>query len=152
VGAGLGCATLGSPHHDERIGEFGQKWREATIERRVNLSIQPNGTRWLRNFPARKIDYVVKLAMVLGARNDDGSVACFAIVMLDDQGKVTNRSLGTERIAGYPAQENVGRHFSIFYLREDRACSLLPQALEPAIREAQYETEEWYVRKDGGRF
>src|SRR5262245_11554805 len=55
VGAGLGCATLGSPHHDERIAEFGQKWREATIERCVNLSIQPDGTRWLRNFPARKI-------------------------------------------------------------------------------------------------
>jgi len=80
------------------------------------------------------------------------SVAYFAIVMLDPEGYVTDWSLGTERIVGYTTQEIVGRHFSIFYLLEDRAAGLPSQGLKIAARQGQYETETWHVRKDGSRF
>jgi PAS domain S-box-containing protein len=80
------------------------------------------------------------------------SVAYFAIVMLDQEGYVTEWSLGTERIAGYSTQEIVGKHYSIFYLPEDRECGLPSQALEIAARDGRYETEAWHVRKDDSRF
>jgi PAS domain S-box-containing protein len=80
------------------------------------------------------------------------SVAYFAIVMLDPEGYLTDWSLGTERIAGYTKQEIVGKHYSIFNLPEDRKCGLPSQALEIAARNGRYETETWYVRKDGSRF
>src|SRR5690348_6469310 len=72
--------------------------------------------------------------------------------MLDQEGYVTEWSLGTERIAGYSTQEIVGKHYSIFYLPEDRECGLPSQALEIAARDGRYETEAWHVRKDDSRF
>ena len=80
------------------------------------------------------------------------SVAHFAIVVLDRQGYVTNWSLGIQRVSGYTTQEIVGRHFSIFYLPEDRECGLPTRALEIAAREGRYEIEAWHVRQDGSRF
>jgi PAS domain S-box-containing protein len=80
------------------------------------------------------------------------SVAHFAIVVLDRQGYVTNWSLGIQRVSGYTTQEIVGRHFSIFYLPEDRECGLPTRALEIAARKGRYEIEAWHVRQDGSRF
>jgi PAS domain S-box-containing protein len=80
------------------------------------------------------------------------SVASFAIIMLDQQGRATNESLGTQRITGYTTQEIVGEHISIFYLPEDRDDCVPSRALEIAARESRYETEAWQVRKDGSRF
>jgi len=48
-------------------------------------------------------------------------VADYAIYMLDPEGRITNWNLGGERIKGYPADEIVGQHFSIFFTPEDRA-------------------------------
>ena len=67
------------------------------------------------------------------------SVAYFAIVMLDPEGYLTDWTLGTERIAGYTKQEIVGKHYSIFYLPEDRERRLPSQALEIAARSGRYE-------------
>ena len=80
------------------------------------------------------------------------SVAYFAIVMLDPEGYVTDWSLGTERIAGYTTQEIIGRHFSVFYLSEDRPGGLPSRVLEIAAREGRCEAEAWHVRKDGSQF
>lgn len=81
-----------------------------------------------------------------------GSVAHFAIVMLDLEGYVTDWSLGTERISGHTTQEIIGKHYSIFYAPKDREHGLPPEALEIAARDGRYETEVWHVRKDGSRF
>ena len=79
-------------------------------------------------------------------------VVDYAICMLDPSGVVTNWNTGAQRLKGYKSSEIVGRHFSIFYPREDRARGLPAQVLETAAREGHYEGEGWRVRKDGGRF
>jgi PAS domain S-box-containing protein len=81
----------------------------------------------------------------------EGMVDC-AIYMLDPSGVITNWNPGGERLKGYTADEVVGRHFSKFYTKEDRAAGLPARVLETAAREGRYEAEGWRVRKDGSRF
>jgi len=79
-------------------------------------------------------------------------VVDYAICMLDPSGVVTNWNTGAERLKGYTASEIIGRHFSVFYPKEDRARGLPSYVLETAAREGHYEGEGWRVRKDGSRF
>jgi PAS domain S-box-containing protein len=76
----------------------------------------------------------------------------YAIYMLDPEGVVTNWNAGAEAIKGYKADEIVGRHFSQFYTREDRAADMPARALEIALREGRFEGEAQRVRKGGERF
>jgi PAS domain S-box-containing protein len=79
-------------------------------------------------------------------------VADYAIYMLDPDGRITNWNRGGERIKGYPADEIVGRHFSIFFTEEDRAKGEPAREIATASREGRFEGEGWRVRKDGTRF
>src|SRR4051794_12496511 len=47
------------------------------------------------------------------------SIKDYGIFMLDTQGYVMSWNLGAECIKGYKAEEIIGSHFSIFYLKED---------------------------------
>ncbi len=76
----------------------------------------------------------------------------YAIFMLDPDGIVSNWNAGAERFKGYTAEEIVGKHFSCFYIPEERAAGMPAQALRTALREGTYEAEGWRVRKDGSRF
>ncbi|HEY6871213.1 MAG TPA: PAS domain S-box protein [Geobacteraceae bacterium] len=76
----------------------------------------------------------------------------YAIFMLDPQGRVLTWNEGAERIKGYGAEEIVGRHFSCFYCREDRANGKPVHGLRTAEAEGRYEEEGWRVRKDGSQF
>jgi PAS domain S-box-containing protein len=79
-------------------------------------------------------------------------VTDYAIYMLDPLGYVSSWNAGAERIKGYTPDEIIGRHFSAFYLDEDRARSEPSHALETARREGRFAAEGWRVRKDGTRF
>jgi PAS domain S-box-containing protein len=79
-------------------------------------------------------------------------VVDYAIYMLDPSGIITNWNSGAERLKDYSADEIVGRHFSKFYTKEDRASGLPARVLEVAAREGRYESEGWRLRKDGSRF
>jgi PAS domain S-box-containing protein len=79
-------------------------------------------------------------------------VADYAIYMLDPEGYITNWNLGGERIKGYPADQIVGRHFSIFFTPEDSARGEPEREIRTAAREGRFEGEGWRVRKDGTRF
>jgi PAS domain S-box-containing protein len=80
------------------------------------------------------------------------SVTDYAIFQLDLNGIVTTWNAGAERIKGYSAEEIIGRHFSIFYTKEDRDAGLPAKVLETSAREGRFEAEGWRVRKDGSRF
>ena len=76
----------------------------------------------------------------------------YAILMLDKSGIIRNWNKGAEKIKGYLESEIVGKHFSIFYLQEDRARHL-PERLITEAREAGKAVQEgWRVRKNGSRF
>ncbi|MGD9617865.1 MAG: PAS domain S-box protein [Alphaproteobacteria bacterium] len=79
-------------------------------------------------------------------------VADYAIYMLDPEGRITNWNLGGERIKGYPAEEIVGKHFSIFFTEADRARGEPDREIATAAREGKFEGEGWRVRKNGTIF
>ncbi|WP_430420916.1 PAS domain S-box protein [Phenylobacterium sp.] len=79
-------------------------------------------------------------------------VTDYAIYMLDPNGVVANWNTGAQHIKGYAADEIVGRHFSTFYTRDDRAAGTPLRALKTATDQGRYEAEGWRVRKDGSLF
>jgi PAS domain S-box-containing protein len=80
------------------------------------------------------------------------AVQDYAIFMLDPQGNIVSWNEGAARINGYREDEVLGRHFSLFYTREDRARNHPQRELEIATETGSYEEEGWRLRKDGSRF
>ncbi len=79
-------------------------------------------------------------------------VTDYAIYMLDPLGQIVSWNAGAERTKGYLADEIVGRHFSLFYSREDQEKGEPQRALETAARDGRFENDGWRIRKDGSRF
>ena len=80
------------------------------------------------------------------------NVKDYAIVMIDPQGYVVTWNAGAQKIKGYTADEIIGKHFSIFYTKEDVAQGKTEKELSMALKDGRYEDESWRVRKDGSRF
>jgi PAS domain S-box-containing protein len=80
------------------------------------------------------------------------SVTDYAIFMLTTGGIIASWNAGAQRIKGYRAEEVLGKHFSIFYPKEDIDSGKPPRELEIAAREGRYVEEGWRVRKNGDRF
>lgn len=80
------------------------------------------------------------------------SVKDYAIYTLDPDGNVTSWNSGAENIKGYTTEEIIGKHFSIFYTKNDRQLGRPGNALKHATLEERYEEEAWRVRKDGTLF
>ena len=76
----------------------------------------------------------------------------YAIFMLDPEGRVASWNEGAERIKEYSANEIIGKHFSVFYTREDAERGHPEEVLRVAMEEGRYEEEGERVRKDGSRF
>jgi PAS domain S-box-containing protein len=76
----------------------------------------------------------------------------YAVYMLDTEGYVTSWNSGAERIKGFQTEEIVGKHFSTFYIEEDRKAGMPQRVLDTARKEGKFEGEGWRVRKDGSRF
>jgi len=76
----------------------------------------------------------------------------YAIFMLDPAGTIVSWNIGAEKIKGYRADEIIGKHFSIFYPREDVAAGKPESELKRAVDVERLEDEGWRVRKDGSRF
>ena len=75
-----------------------------------------------------------------------------AIFMLDLQGRILTWNEGAERIKGYRADEIVGKHFSVFYPKEDVRSDVPQRELEMARSRGSVELQGWRLRKDGSRF
>lgn len=76
----------------------------------------------------------------------------YAIFSLDPHGAVRTWNVGAHRIKGYTEEEIIGRHFSVFYLPEEREAHIPDDELVHAIVHGQWSGEGWRVRKDGTRF
>jgi PAS domain S-box-containing protein len=76
----------------------------------------------------------------------------YAIFLLDPDGYVASWNLGAKRIKGYAPAEIIGRHFSVFYTREDFVDGKPARILETARQNGHVEHESWRVRQDGTRF
>ena len=80
------------------------------------------------------------------------SVHDYAIFMLDPTGHVRSWNAGAQAIKGYPADEVIGRHFSLFYTPGDRQAGKPEAELAVARERGRVEDEGWRVRKDGRLF
>ncbi|HKW34668.1 MAG TPA: PAS domain-containing sensor histidine kinase [Candidatus Acidoferrum sp.] len=76
----------------------------------------------------------------------------YGIFQLDLSGNVVSWNAGAARLMGYRAEEIIGRHFSVFYLKEDVQNAKPQHNLAEAARTGQTEEEGWRIRKDGSRF
>ena len=80
------------------------------------------------------------------------AVKDYAIFLLDIKGNVATWNTGAELNKGYTRDEIVGKHFSIFYGKEDLEIRKPEMELEICLREGRVEDEGWRYRKDGTRF
>ncbi len=76
----------------------------------------------------------------------------YAILLMDRSGVIQNWNKGAEKIKGYHESEIVGRHFSVFYLPEDRERNLPQRLIAEATRTGKAVQEGWRMRKNGSRF
>jgi PAS domain S-box-containing protein len=76
----------------------------------------------------------------------------YAIILLDNDGRVKSWNKGAEKIKGYQAEEIMGKHFRVFYTKEDQELGLPEKLIEDAIQNGKATHEGWRVRKDGTNF
>jgi diguanylate cyclase (GGDEF)-like protein/PAS domain S-box-containing protein len=76
----------------------------------------------------------------------------YAMFLLDKEGRTGSWNEGARGIIGYDPQEIMGQPVSIFYTPEAQAGGLAARALAESRMSGRFDTEEWQVRKDGGRF
>ncbi len=77
------------------------------------------------------------------------SVQDYGIYMLDPTGRVISWNKGAERIYGYPDEEVIGKHNSMFFSEADILNNLPVQELEQAREAESYEIEGIRIKKDG---
>lgn len=80
------------------------------------------------------------------------SLKDYAIYIMDLTGHIVTWNAGAERIKGYRASEIIGRHFSVFYPKEDVRAGKCDQELAAVLRDGRFEDEGMRVRKDGSLF
>jgi PAS domain S-box-containing protein len=76
----------------------------------------------------------------------------YAIILLDEEGKILHWNKGAQKIKGYTASEAIGKSFTIFYTTEDKESGLPYQLLEYARQNGRVSHEGWRLKKDQTRF
>jgi len=76
----------------------------------------------------------------------------YAIITLDEEGRVTSWNKGAETLFGYGADEIHGQDLERLFVPEDVAAGVPEDELRRAREEGRAEDERWHLRKDGSRF
>ena len=76
----------------------------------------------------------------------------YAIIFMNAAGIISTWNRGAERIKGYKAEEIVGKHFRLFYTRDEKEANFPEQLLAKATADGRVNHEGWRVKKDGTRF
>jgi PAS domain S-box-containing protein len=76
----------------------------------------------------------------------------YAIFRLDSTGTIITWNEGAKNLKYYEAKEVIGKHFSIFYGKEDLEKGKPAWELQQAINLGRHEDEGWRLRKDGTKF
>lgn len=76
----------------------------------------------------------------------------YAIVTLDEEGRVTSWNKGAETLFGYTADEMHGQDLHRLFVPEDIAAGVPEDELRRAREDGRAEDERWHMRKDGSRF
>lgn len=98
------------------------------------------------NFEAAFRDIETRYRAIIDSATD------FAILTLDDEGRITSWNHGAERLLGYAEEEAIGGPAALFFTPEDRAAGAPEQELEQARLLGRADDERWHMRRDGTRF
>ena len=87
-----------------------------------------------------------RMQMVAESAND------YAIITLDEAGRVSSWNKGAEVLFGYSAEEMQGEPTDRLFVPEDVARGVPQDELRRARQDGRAEDERWHMRKDGSRF
>ncbi len=76
----------------------------------------------------------------------------FAIILLDEDGLITDWNTGAALIFGYARNDVIGSHYDLIFTQDDRRSGVPGRDLRDARRDGRCQDERWHVRKDGSRF
>lgn len=76
----------------------------------------------------------------------------YAIIMLDTQGDIVSWNNGAKKITGYDVEEIIGKHFSLFFPKNDDTYSGPDEILRIASTSGYHAQEGTLIRKRGGEF
>ncbi|WP_316757671.1 GAF domain-containing protein [Pedobacter aquatilis] len=76
----------------------------------------------------------------------------YAILLLDENGRIENWNLGAELVKGYREEEILGKNFSVFYSSRDIANGKPQRLIAEAKEFGKARDEGWRVRKNGSQF
>ena len=75
----------------------------------------------------------------------------YSIILLDTKGTVKSWNKGAKAIKGYESEEIIGKHFRIFYSKEDREKQIPERFLHEAKQKGKVISEGWRQKKDGSQ-
>jgi len=76
----------------------------------------------------------------------------YAVITLDQEGRIRTWNAASERILGFAACDVVGQSAEVFYGQEDRDTCVFARELETAQAEGSASDDRWLWRKDGRSF
>lgn len=107
----------------------------------------PPALRWLlRDATARKAAETEHYRRLLSDIQD------YAIVALDDSGRILTWNVGAARMFGYAEDEVMGRPIDILFTPEDVAAGVPARERQQAAETGRASEDRWHRRKDGSRF
>ena len=80
------------------------------------------------------------------------SLSDYAIMILDDEGRIVTWNASAQRLYGYTEDQILGRHFGLFYPPGETRAGLPRRLLGQALAAGRVEDEGWRTRRDGVRF
>src|ERR1700757_958041 len=81
-----------------------------------------------------------------------GSLADYAVVILDTEGGIAAWNEGARTLTQHEAANAIGRQFGLFYPPEALAAGIPETALAETMATGRHEEEGWRLRADGTRF
>ena len=76
----------------------------------------------------------------------------FAIISLDQEGRITAWNPGAEKLLGWSAAEAIGRHTRMIFTLADQEARAPDDEMRRADADGRSVNERWHVRNDGTRF
>ncbi|HEU5135868.1 MAG TPA: chemotaxis protein CheB [Steroidobacteraceae bacterium] len=76
----------------------------------------------------------------------------FAIMTLDDDGRIVSWNSGAERMLGWTEKELIGKTAEAIFTPEDRLAQVPQREIREALDTGRATDERWHLRKDGSRF
>jgi PAS domain S-box-containing protein len=123
----------------DEIGQLAQSFNRMTDELQQNIS-ELGASRALLKTSEERMGLLVD------------NIKDYAIVMLDQEGKILSWNEGASGISGYASAEIVGEHISTFFTEEDVNAGIPVANLLAANERGEVQTEGWQKRKDGSLF